>query len=110
MKAAKSGQISFAQAEYAKKKKRTRREIFLGKMEQVVPWARLVEVIDPHYPKSGRRGRPPIGLERLLWMYFVQQWYGLADKAVEDAIYDSQALRDFLGIDLVCKAYLMRRP
>ena len=93
-------QVSFAQAEYEKKKKRTRREVFLEKMDQVVPWARLMEVIEPHYPKSGKRGRPPIGLERMLRMYFVQQWYGLADEAVEDAIYDSQALRNFMGIDL----------
>jgi len=69
-------------------------------MEQVVPWSRLVEVIEPHYPKSGKRGRPPIGVERMLRMYFVQQWYGLADEAVEDAIYDSQALRNFMDIDL----------
>jgi len=93
-------QVSFAQAEYEKKKKRTRREVFLEKMEQVVPWVRLMEVIEPHYPKSGKRGRPPIGLERMLRMYFVQQWYGLADEAVEDAVYDSQALRNFMGIDL----------
>lgn len=93
-------QSSFAQAEYDKKKKRTRREIFLEKMEQVVPWVRLAEVIEPHYPKSGKRGRQPIGLERMLRMYFVQQWYGLADEAVEDAVYDSQALRNFMGIDL----------
>jgi IS5 family transposase len=59
-----------------------------------------MEVIEPHYPKSGKRGRPPIGLERMLRMYFVQQWYGLEDEAVEDAIYDSQALRQFLNIDL----------
>lgn len=58
-------QVNFAQAEYDKKKKRTRREIFLAKMEQVVPWARLVEVIAPHYPKSGKCGWPPIGLERM---------------------------------------------
>ncbi len=57
-----------AQAEYEKKKKRTRREVFLEKMEQVVPWGRLMEVIEPHYPKSGKRGRPPIGLERMLRM------------------------------------------
>src|ERR1700733_4330446 len=93
-------QISFSAAEYAKKKKQTRREKFLDEMEQVVPWARLMEVIEPYYPKSGKRGRPPIGLERMLRMYFIQQWYGLADEAVEDAIYDSQALRQFLGIDL----------
>lgn len=100
MKPISSNQTSFAQAEYARKKKRTRREVFLEKMEQVVPWSRLAEVIEPHYPKSGRRGRPPLGLERMLRMYFVQQWYGLADEAVEDAIYDSQALRNFMGIDL----------
>ena len=100
MKPTPPSQVSFAQAEYAKKKKRTRRELFLEKMEQVVPWARLMEVIEPHYPKSGKRGRPPIGLERMLRMYFVQQWYGLADEAVEDAIYDSQALRNFMDIDL----------
>lgn len=93
-------QTSFAQAEYDKKKKRTRREIFLAQMEQVIPWARLMEVIEPHYPKAGGRGRPPIGLEKMLRMYFVQQWYGLADEAVEDAIYDSQALRNFMDIDL----------
>ena len=56
-----SSQISFAQAEYDKKKKRTRREVFLEKMERVVPWSRLMEVIEPYYPKSGKRGRPPTG-------------------------------------------------
>src|ERR1035437_2362658 len=93
-------QISFAQSEFESKKKVTRREGFLAKMEQVVPWSRLIEVIEPYYPTSGKRGRPPIGLERMLRMYFVQQWYGLADEAVEDAVYDSQALRNFMNIDL----------
>ena len=95
-------QISFSQAEYAKKKKTTRREVFLEKMEHVGPWSRLVEVIEPHYSKSGAhvRGRPPIALERMLRMYCLQQWYGLADEAVEDAVYDSQALSGFMGIDL----------
>ncbi len=69
-------------------------------MEQVVPWARLMEVIEPYYPESGKRGRPPIGLERMLRMYFVQQWCSLADEAAQDAVYDSQALRNFMGIDL----------
>ena len=100
MKPTQPTQVSFAQAEYEKKKKRSRRELFLEKMEQVVPWNRLMEVIEPYYPKSGKRGRPPIGLERMLRMYFVQQWYGLADEAVEDAVYDSQSLRNFMGIDL----------
>jgi len=92
-------QTSFATAEFLAKKKVTRRERFLAEMEQVVPWARLVAVIAPHYP-AGRRGRPPMGLERMLRVYFLQQWYGLADEALEDAIYDSQALRLFVGIDL----------
>jgi IS5 family transposase len=68
-------------------------------MEAVVPWRRLVELILPYYPK-GERGRPPMGVERMLRVYFLQQWYGLADEALEDAIYDSQAMRLFVGIDL----------
>ena len=93
-------QRSFASAEYALKKKRTRREKFLAEMERVVPWSRLVAVIEPLYPTSGRVGRQPIGVPRMLRMYCLQQWYGLADEALEDALYDSQALRDFVGIDL----------
>jgi IS5 family transposase len=92
-------QTSFAQSEYARKKKTTRREKFLAQMEQVVPWARLVALIAPHYP-AGKRGRPPVGIERMLRIYFLQQWYALADEALEDALYDSQALRNFAGIDL----------
>jgi IS5 family transposase len=92
-------QLSFAQCEYAGKKKVTRRERFLGEMEKVVPWARLCAVIEPHYP-TGKRGRPPIGLERMLRLYFLQQWYALADEALEDALYDSQAMRTFAGLDL----------
>jgi transposase, IS5 family len=96
-------QPSFAQTEFLAKKKITKREKFLQEMERVVPWARLVALVEPHYP-SGRRGRPPIGIERMLRVYFLQQWYGLADEALEDAIYDSQALRIFVGIDLSTEA------
>lgn len=92
-------QASFAGTEYAGKKKTTRREKFLGEMEAVVPWARLCELVAPHYPK-GERGRPPVGLERMLRLYFLQQWYALADEALEDALYDSHALRNFAGLDL----------
>ncbi len=92
-------QTSFAQAEFAGKKKVTRREKFLARMEAVLLWAKLLAVIAPHYPK-GERGRPPLGLERMLRVYFLQQWYGLADEALEDALYDSQALRSFARIDL----------
>lgn len=93
-------QRSFASAEYAMKKKRTKREVFLGEMDRVVPWTRLIALIEPLYPKSGRVGRQPIGVPKMLRMYCLQQWYGLADAALEDALYDSQALRDFVGIDL----------
>jgi len=96
-------QGSFSQAEYAGKKKQTRQDKFLAEMEQVVPWAWLVERLRPLYPK-GERGRPPIGLERMLRIHFLQQWYGLADGAMEDALYDSQALRGFAGIDLTVAA------
>ena len=92
-------QISFSQAEFQRKKRRTRREVFLAEMEQIMPWEELFAVVQPHYPK-GKRGRPPIGLERMLRVYFVQQWNGLSDEGVEDAITDSQALRAFVGIDL----------
>lgn len=93
-------QISFAQGEHQNKKKVTRREWFLAQMDALVPWQRLIEALSPSYfPNSaGRRGRPPIGLERMLRIYSLQQWYALADVALEDAIYDSQAMRDFIGI------------
>jgi IS5 family transposase len=93
-------QRSFASAEYALKKKRTRREVFLANMERIVPWSRLEAAIASSYPRSGRGGRPPIGVPKMLRMYCLQQWYGLADEALEDALYDSQSMRDFVGIDL----------
>src|SRR5689334_9964652 len=96
-------QGSFSQAEYAGKKKQTRRDKFVADMEQVVPWPRLVDRLRPFYPK-GERGRPPIGVERMLRIHFLQQWYGLADEAMEDALYDSQALRGFAGLDLTVAA------
>jgi IS5 family transposase len=93
-------QLSFGSYEFGLKKKVTRREKFLCEMEQVVPWVRLEALIEPKYPRAGRVGRQPIGVARMLRMYFLQQWFGLADEAVEDAIYDSQAMREFVGIDL----------
>jgi len=95
-------QPSFSQAEYADKKKLTRREKFLTRMEALIPWPKLLAVIEPFYPK-GQRGRPPIGLERMLRVYFLQQWYGLADEALEDALYDSQSLQGFARIDLAAE-------
>lgn len=93
-------QLSFASYEFAQKRRVTRREKFLAEMEQVVPWPRLIALIEPKYPSSGRVGRQPIGVERMLRMYLLQQWFGLADEALEDALYDSQSLREFVGIDL----------
>ncbi|WP_124224078.1 IS5 family transposase [Tibeticola sediminis] len=77
----------------------TKRDAFLATMEQIVPWQELCAVIEPYYPKPGN-GRPPVGLERMLRMYFVQHWFNLADEACEEALLDSTALRRFVGIDL----------
>jgi IS5 family transposase len=79
--------------------KKTRREVFLEEMEQVVPWRELCALIEPHYPKAGN-GRLPVGVERMLRMYFLQQWFNLSDPAVEEALYDSPVMRQFVGIDL----------
>src|SRR5450432_125032 len=79
--------------------KKTKRALFLEEMEQVVPWAKLCGLIEPHYPK-GSNGRPPVGVERMLRIYFLQQWFNLSDPAVEEALYDSAVMRGFVGIDL----------
>ncbi len=82
------------------KKKPTRRERFLYEMDRVVPWSELLAVIEKHYPTSGRRGRPPLGLERMLRIHFMQQWYALSDPAMEDALYEIESMRRFAGIEL----------
>ena len=82
------------------KQKVTRRERFLGEMNQAVPWARLVSLVEPFYPQ-GKRGRPPLGVSLMLRVYFLQQWYALGDEALEDAIHDSRAMRAFIGGDIV---------
>jgi IS5 family transposase len=79
--------------------KKTRRAMFLEEIEQVVPWGKLCALIEPHYPKPGN-GRRPKELEKMLRIYFLQQWFNLADPAVEEALYDSATLRQFVGIDL----------
>jgi IS5 family transposase len=84
---------------FEKYTKKTRRALFLEEMEQVVPWQKLCALIEPHYPKPGN-GRPPVGLERMLRIYFLQQWFNLSDPAVEDALYESPVMRGFVGIDL----------
>jgi IS5 family transposase len=79
--------------------KKTRRAAFLEEMEQVVTWRELCALVEPHYPKPGN-GRPPVGVERMLRIYFLQQWFNLSDPAVEEALYDSGVMRQFVGIDL----------
>ena len=85
----------------AMKKKVTRRELFLAEMDAVVPWARLIGLIAPHYPKAGPKGgRPPMPLETMLRVYFLQNWYALSDPMAEETLYDSEAMRRFAGIEL----------
>lgn len=79
--------------------KKTKRALFLEEMDQVVPWAELCLLIEPYYPKAGN-GRPPVGMERMLRVYFLQQWFNLSDPGVEEALYDSAVMRSFVGIDL----------
>jgi transposase, IS5 family len=92
-------QRSFAGIAWTTKGKLTRRERFLAEMDAVIPWKRLTSLIEPHYPKRGR-GRPPLGLEKMLRIYFLQHWFDLSDPAAEDAIYDSESMRRFVGIEL----------
>ena len=88
-----------AQASFEKYGRKSKREQFLDEMDKVVPWTRLLALVEPHYPKIGN-GRRPVGLEVMLRSYFVQQWFNLSDPGLEDALYDSPALRHFVGVDL----------
>jgi len=92
-------QITLAGTGFEKYTKTTRRAQFLAEMDRVVPWRELCARIAPMYPKAGN-GRPPVGLERMLRMYFLQHWFNLSDPAVEEALYDSPTMRAFVGIDL----------
>src|SRR4029077_20926305 len=92
-------QRTFASMAWNGKGKVTRRERFLAEMDAVIPWPRLGRVIEPHYPKAGQ-GRQPLGLEKMLRIYFLQQWFNLSDPQAEDAIYDSESMRRFAGVEL----------
>src|SRR3981189_1956664 len=92
-------QRTFASMAWNGKGKVTRRERFLGEMDAVIPWPRLVRLIEPHYPKAGQ-GRQPLGLEKMLRIYFLQQWFNLSDPQAEDAIYDSESMRGFVGVEV----------
>jgi IS5 family transposase len=87
------------QSGFEKFGRKSRRELFLEEMDKIVPWSGLVGLIQPHYPK-GENGRAPVGLERMLRLYFLQQWFNLSDPGLEDALYESPVLRRFAGIDL----------
>lgn len=93
-------QQTFTDLEYSFRKKKTKREEFLEIMDEIIPWDEWVDVIVPYYP-DGKRGRPPMGIERMLRMYLLQIWFNLSDPATEDAIYDSYAMRKFTGIDFM---------
>ena len=91
--------ISFASLAYENKKKKTRRERFLEEMNQVIPWEELLQIVNKYYPVAGN-GRHPMPMERMLRIYFMQQWYGLSDPAMEDALYDIESMRRFADINI----------
>jgi IS5 family transposase len=93
-------QTTFASAAWDKKGKVTRRERFLAEMDQVIPWTPILSLIEPHYPKAGS-GTQPMPLQRMLRIHFMQQWFNLSDPAMEDALYDSESMRRFAGIELM---------
>jgi IS5 family transposase len=92
-------QTTFAGLAWTQKRKQTRRERFLMEMDQVIPWQRLIVLIEPHYKNPGR-GRQPMSLETMLRIYFLQHWFDLSDPAAEDALYDSESMRRFVGVEL----------
>lgn len=93
-------QTTFASAAYDRKGKVTRRERFLSEMDQVIPWSQILALIGPHYPKAGN-GTQPMPMERMLRIYFMQQWFNLSDPAMEDSLYDSESMRRFALIELL---------
>jgi transposase, IS5 family len=93
-------QRTFAGEAWSAKKKVTKREQFLAEMNAVIPWGQLTTLIAPHYPQWSGRGRRPMPLERMLRIYFLQHWFNLSDPGAEEALYDSEAMRRFVGVEL----------
>jgi len=94
-------QLSFASLDFAAKKKRTKRDVFLAEMAAVVPWSALESVVEPHYPRVGPQGgRRPFPLPVMVRIYCLQQWYSLSDPGAEEALYDIQSMRSFCGLEL----------
>lgn len=91
-------QVNFTDLEYGMRKRTTKREVFLNAMDDFIPWTEWVSYIEPYYPK-GKRGRPPLGIEKMLRMFLLQAWFKLSDEGTEDALYDSYAMRIFVKID-----------
>ena len=94
-----SHQLTFADSEFSTKRRQTRKEIFLSRMEQILPWQNMVEVIEPFYPKAGN-GRRPYPLETMLRIHCMQHWYNLSDGAMEDALYEIASMRLFARLSL----------
>ncbi len=92
-------QMTLANGGFERYGKTTKRAAFLAEMDRVIPWSELCALIEPHYPKPGK-GRPPVGLQRMLRIHFLQHWFNLSDPAVEEALYESTSMREFVGIDL----------
>jgi IS5 family transposase len=97
-------QSSFSDLEYSKKKRLTRREKFLNAMEPAIPWATLVAVIEPHYPKPGKQGRQPMNLESMFRIHCMQNWFAYSDRQMEDALYEIESVRRFAGFNSVLDA------
>lgn len=95
-------QLTFSDIEYSGRRKTTRKAEFLAIMNEITPWSRLCKLIEPHYFR-GIMGRPPIGIESMLRMYFLQIWFSLSDEMTEDSIYDSRAMQEFMGINFLEK-------
>jgi len=93
-------QQTFSDVEYDNRKRKTKREEFLDMMEEIIPWDEWVDYIKPYYP-SGKRGRPPLGIEKMLRMYLLQVWFNLSDEVTEDTIYDSYAMRKFMKLNFL---------
>ena len=93
-------QQTFGAANFEKYGKQTRKGKFLEEMDAVIPWQELVEAVEPCYPQPQSAGRRPVGIERMLRIHFLQQWFSLSDPGVEEALYDSRAMREFVGVDL----------
>ena len=94
-------QQSLETSGFEKYRKKTRKEIFLEQMNEIIPWTTLCKIIEPFYPKASTLGgRPAIGIERMLRIHFLQHWFELSDPGAEEALYDSRAMRQFVGVDL----------